>query len=342
MLMPLPLLLHQGVRDVDAEDVAASPARQVPQLGWYADGSRVLKKLDRPSSTFEAQKFASRLVSAARVIVFACSARDKAGTSLPPDETANARVVATELLDEWGELLDDGRQLQSGGRFAPERVTRHTPTGAAVAEPAARAHKTRAATAERDLPRELLARLLLALYSKRRFTGATAPVYGHRDAFGNDVADGLENKMTIVLEEAGWLEGPRLHDLPRDGPLPPGALGYVRVKAATICRAGRDLEFHQLAGAVHLAADGEAWLAREAAKRGVPAPPLPTRGVWDADGVFQPVGAALADWWRNKSAVDRRLFLLGSGRPAVLGQNGLYLYFGPAAAAAAAASNDDE
>ena len=139
-----------------------------------------------------------------------------------------------------------------------------------------------AATAERDLPRELLALLLLALCGKRRFTGATAPVYGNRDALGPEVANGLENKLTVVLE------GPRLHELPRDGPLPPGVLGYVRVKAATICRAGRDVEFHQLAGAVHLAGDGEAWLARVAAERSVPAPPLPTlgngRGLLDGRG----------------------------------------------------------
>ena len=79
--------------------------------------------------------------------------------------------------------------------------------------------------------------------------------------------DGLENKLTVITAAAvGWLEGPRLSDLQHTGPLPPGALGYACAKAATICRAGIDVEFHQLAGAIHLFGDGVAWLAREARK----------------------------------------------------------------------------
>ena len=99
------------------------------------------------------------------------------------------------------------------------------------------------------------------MYAKRRVTGATSRSFGHEDTFGKFVDDGLENKVCIPLDDAGgWAEGPKLWTLEQVGPLPPGALAYVRVKAATICRAGRDLEFHQLAGAAHLSGDTEAWL----------------------------------------------------------------------------------
>ena len=107
----------------------------------------------------------------------------------------------------------------------------------------------------------------------------------------------------------GWLEGPRLSDLQHTGPLPPGALGYACAKAATICRAGIDVEFHQLAGAIHLFGDGVAWLAREARKRSVEPPPLPLRGVWGADGIFYPLGVALCDWWRSLTARGQRRWL---------------------------------
>ena len=79
------------------------------------------------------------------------------------------------------------------------------------------------------------------------------------------------------------------------------------MKAATICRAGRDLEFHQLADAVHLAGDSSAWLQREAATLGVEPPEAsPTRGVWGADGMFHPHGVALCDWWNSMSNQARR------------------------------------
>ena len=103
------------------------------------------------------------------------------------------------------------------------------------------------------------------MYAKRRVTGATSRSFGHEDTFGKFVDDGLENKVCIPLDDAGgWAEGPKLWTLEQVGPLPPGALAYVRVKAATKCRAGRDLEFHQLAGAVHLSGDTEAWLKKVA------------------------------------------------------------------------------
>ena len=42
MLRPPPPLRDQGVGIVDAEDVAASPARQVPQLGRYGYRERLV------------------------------------------------------------------------------------------------------------------------------------------------------------------------------------------------------------------------------------------------------------------------------------------------------------
>jgi hypothetical protein len=177
------------------------------------------------------------------------------------------------------------------------------------------------------------AKVLLAMYTKRQVTGASSPTFGHKDTFGKEVDDGLENKVTIKLREGGgWEAGPKMWDLPAEGPLPPGALAYVRAKAATICRAGRDLEFHQLADAVHLAGDSSAWLQSEAAKRGVEPPEAsPTRGVWGADGVFHPHGVALCDWWNSRSNQARRNFLRAHGRPVQMGANGIVRYFPPVA-----------
>ena len=177
------------------------------------------------------------------------------------------------------------------------------------------------------------AKVLLAMYAKRQVTGASSPTFGHKDTFGKEVDDGLENKVTIKLREGGgWEAGPKMWDLPAEGPLPPGALAYVRAKAATICRAGRDLEFHQLADAVHLAGDSSAWLQSEAAKRGVEPPEAsPTRGVWGADGVFHPHGVALCDWWNSTSNRARRDFLRAHGRPVQMGANGIVRYFPPVA-----------
>ena len=153
--------------------------------------------------------------------------------------------------------------------------------------------------------------------------------FGHEDTFGKFVDDGLENKVCIPLDDAGgWAEGPKLWTLEQVGPLPPGALAYVRVKAATICRAGRDLEFHQPAGAVHLSGDTEAWLKKVADHLKVAPPPAsPTRGVWGADGLYHPAGVALTDWWASKSNAQRRSFLQARGRAVHMGNNGILRYF---------------
>ena len=163
---------------------------------------------------------------------------------------------------------------------------------------------------------------------KRNFTGASSPAHGHKDTFGAHVSDGLENKVTIGLGDGrGWEAGPRMWELPAVGRLPPGALAYVRVKAATICRAGRDLEFHQLADAVHLAANPSGWLERAVGPGVEPPEPSPTRGVWGADGVFHPHGVALCDWWHLQSNAARRAFLRARNRPVQMGANGLLRYF---------------
>ena len=173
------------------------------------------------------------------------------------------------------------------------------------------------------------AKVLLAMYAKRQVTGASSPTFGHKDTFGKEVDDGLENKVTIKLREGGgWEAGPKMWDLPAEGTLPPGALAYVRAKAATICRAGRDLEFHQLADAVHLSGETAAWLERVAQERGVAPPPVsPTRGVWGPDGLFHTAGVALTDWWVSKSNRARRNFLRARGRAVQMGPHGLYRYF---------------
>ena len=133
----------------------------------------------------------------------------------------------------------------------------------------------------------------------------TIPTFGHRDTFGPLIDDCLENKQTISLrDDDAWTHGPRIDELDLDGPLPPGALGYVRTRAATICRAGRDIEFHQLAHAVHVSGDTAAWLRHLC----MPSVPVvsPTRGVWGADGWFHPWGVALCDSWREKTRREQR------------------------------------
>lgn len=70
---------------------------------------------------------------------------------------------------------------------------------------------------------------------------ATERTYGHRDRTGKERCGDLEWKVTYELEaDDAWTAGPLLEALPDFGMLPAGALGYVRTKAATICRAGRD------------------------------------------------------------------------------------------------------
>ena len=70
---------------------------------------------------------------------------------------------------------------------------------------------------------------------------ATERTYGHRDRTGKERCGDLEWKATYELEaDDAWTAGPLLEALPDFGMLPAGALGYVRTKAATICRAGRD------------------------------------------------------------------------------------------------------
>ena len=107
------------------------------------------------------------------------------------------------------------------------------------------------------------------------------------------------------------------------------ALGYVRTKAATICRAGRDFEVHQLCDDVHLSADTTAWVRSVGATEGPR--DVRMRGVWGRDGRFHPCGVALCDWWERLSNRDRRRWLLDRNRPRQLGRDGLYRYFGPAA-----------
>ena len=124
---------------------------------------------------------------------------------------------------------------------------------------------------------------------------ASSVAHGQVDTFGDAVADAFENKMTIAMRDnTGWVTGPRLENLPDIGLLPAGALGYVRTKAATICRAGVDVEFHQLSGAVHVAGDAERWVERVSTEYAAcPPDRFMTRGVWGADGIFYPCGVAL-------------------------------------------------
>ena len=122
--------------------------------------------------------------------------------------------------------------------------------------------------------------------------------------------------QTIVLrDDGGWAAGPNLSSLQEVGVLPPGALGYVRTKAATICRAGLDIEFHQLSRAVHLAGNVAAWIRSLSMPVNVAPLPSPTRGVWGPDGFFYVEGVALCDWWREKSPREQRAWLLANARP---------------------------
>jgi hypothetical protein len=289
-----------GVRD-DEPDVAASPAHYVPRWGFKLEGAVAITKVSRPSSIFEMQKFASRLLSAGRVIQFIAR-------RLPAEHTfAAARV---------------------GEPVPPERSS---PRCATDAKPADAMHVTRSQPTAAHVPREVLQHLLLALYAKRQITGGSSAVYGHVDTFGGEVDDDLENKQTIQLrDDDAWCSGPHLGDLPDVGLLPGGALGYARTKAATICRAGRDMEFHQLSRAIHLSGDTARWVAAWC-ESGVPTPMASeTRGVWGADGYFHPFGVALCDWWETYSARRQRAFLHAHGRQLVLQPNGLYQYFGHA------------
>ena len=131
----------------------------------------------------------------------------------------------------------------------------------------------------------------------------------------------------------------RMRELPEFGMLPPGALGYVRTKSCTICRAGRDIEYHQLGNSVHLAGDTAAWIAQQSTS----APPRPSmmRGVWGRDERFHPCGVALCDWWEALSNRDRRNWLRERDRPRVIGEDGLYRYFGSGAPAESDDDDDD-
>lgn len=238
-----------------------------------------------------------------------------------------------------------------------ERATRHTPAAAP-----APAHATRGSSAQ--LPRHVLAKLLLAMYAKRHFTGATSAVAGHFDGFGREVEDDLENKMTLDLDGRFRWSGVRLDELPLTGLLPPGFLGYARTRAATVCVVGRDLEFHQLARAVHLSGNTQRWFALRTVVarafvgwasqahvvcRGLLATGLrerPTQALlerqtfapheeatlrcaWGSDGACNLRGVALCDWWEGKSSVQRVRFLRANGRPVVRGPGGIVHYYGP-------------
>ena len=322
-LPPAPTPFATGVKGVDDEDIAVTgeqrtaagepcatvrqQAPYVPRYGFKLEGRLALQRVTRESSVYEMQKFMSRLVTAGRVIVLV-------GERLP-GRAERAVAVAAELEGQWAEALADARCVVRGEAFAPERDTRVTP----VREPEpgeSTQYGTRSAgpaSAPTIVPRALRARALLSLYALRTFTGATSATYGHSDTFGEKVTDGIENKMTIVLDESGaWEQGPVLHELPTVGLLPPGALGYARTKAATICRAGRDFEFHQLARAVHLAADRACWLRGYADVQ--PPPASLMRGVWDAHGRLHVHGVALCDWWYEKTRAEQRAWLRDRGR----------------------------
>ena len=136
----------------------------------------------------------------------------------------------------------------------------------------------------------------------------------------------MENKQTIQLRsDDAWMDGPCVDELELVGPLPPGALGYARTRAATICRAGRDMEFHQLARAVHLSGSMDGWLRHMC---GLRAPCVsPTRGVWGADGRWHPWGVALCDWWGDKTRREQRDWLRARNRAVERTSTGLYRYF---------------
>jgi hypothetical protein len=219
-------------------------------------------------------------------------------------------------------------QLECGHTLPPERAGRHTHMPPPTARYTSRATSA-AGVAPVDVPRERRTAMLLALYVGRTITGATSPTFGHRDSFGKHIADCLENKMMIELrDDDGWVAGPCVDELDLIGPLPPGALGYIRTRAATICRAGRDIEFHQLAHAVHASGSIAQWLRRLRA----PCPPVesPTRGVWGADGRFHHWGVALCDWWAEKTRRAQRQWLRDRGRAMERTDTGMYRYFPPA------------
>ena len=307
----------QGVAGEDNEATACTPMRAVPRWGFKLIGKRALESELRESSVYELQKFQSRLLTAGRVLSLVARRL--------PGRADRAAIVADELEQEWAGLLHDAECSVRGVQLPPERMGRFTE---APPPPAAYATRTSVAsgTAVGCVSRSVRAQLLLAMYHGRTITGATSHTFGHRDSFGSVIADALEDKMTIALRDGdAWTDGPRLYELEDLGPLPPGALGYARTKAATICRAGRDMEFHQLAHAVHLSGSTAAWL-RSLDVRSAPQP-SPTRGVWDADGWFRPWGVALCDWWADKSRREQRQWLRDHGRAVVRGPSGLYRYF---------------
>tara|TARA_B100000795_G_scaffold19785_1_gene13239 strand:+ start:159 stop:1199 length:1041 start_codon:yes stop_codon:yes gene_type:complete len=319
------------------------------------------RKVETPQSLYELQKFMARLIDAAAVILLLPKMID-------PEHSDKAVGPAAAIVAEWLGLQESGRRMQmgkfdEGGEMPAERTTRHTPAAAP-----APAHATRGTSA--PLPRYVLAKLLLAMYAKRHFTGATSAVAGHLDGFGREVEDDLENKMTIDLDARFRWSGVLLDELPLTGLLPPGFLAYARTRAATVCVVGRDLEFHQLARAVHLGGNTQRWFALRTVVacafatlalnanlscRGLPATGLGERSTqallerqtfapaekatlrcaWGSDGKCNLRGVALCDWWEARSAVQRVRFLRAHGRPVHL-VNGIVQYFGPVVVVAAA------
>ena len=308
--------------DAPDEPITSSPMVAVPRWGYKLEGGRALRHLEHVSdaSLYEMQKFASRLVSAGRVLAFVASRI--------PEHAEGAGRVAAELEEEWAGLELDAECEARGVPLPPERIGRFT-----VEPPPAAPHATRGAVhtgeAALPVPRRRRIAMLLALYIGRVITGATSQTFGHRDTFGKKIRDCLENKQTIQLrDDDAWVDGPRFEELPLVGPLPPGALGYARTRAATICRAGRDMEFHQLAGAVHMSGSVHVWVQHVGAAS--PPQPSPTRGVWGADGWFHPWGVALCDWWAEKTRREQRAWLRDRARPVERTSTGLYRYYATA------------
>ena len=185
--------------------------------------------------------------------------------------------------------------------------------------------------------------------------------------------------MTIDLDKRFRWFGVPLDELPLTGLLPPGFLAYARTRAATVCVVGRDLEFHQLARAVHLGGNTQRWFALRTVVarafatlaananlgcRGLPATGTGERSTqallerqtfaphekatlrcaWGSDGACNLRGVALCDWWEGRSSEQRVRFLRAHNRP-VRRVNGIVQYFGPVvvgAGAAGAAGGDDD
>lgn len=135
---------------------------------------------------------------------------------------------------------------------------------------------------------------LEAMISPGMFTSGYTVAFCHKDAFSKNT-DGniIENKVEGILGDPDTRRN--LQDYisgPNKGRMPPGSLGFVRYKVATVAGAMNDVQLHVLFNDMHL---GPRHCANGVLSTRRGAWFIPPGGDWK-HAVFYPEGFALLDW----------------------------------------------